>query len=84
MKSCQKTEITRSSHAINFRRISYFLLTMYFASNSEKINVIIRTRNSFSREYHCIIGMHIKITDIFVLVQEFNLKFVEVGMIANF
>ena len=57
---------------------------MHFASNSEKINFIIRTRNSFSREYHCIIGMHIKITDIFVLVQEFNLQTVELSMIAYF
>ena len=57
---------------------------MHFASNPEKINFIIRTRNSFSREYHCIIGMHIKITDIFVLVQEFNLKTVKVSMIAYF
>ena len=57
---------------------------MHFASNPEKIYFIIRTRNSFSREYHCIIGMHIKITDIFVLVQEFNLKTVKVSMIAYF
>ena len=62
----------------------YLLLIMYFASISEKNNFIIRTRSSFSREYDCIVGMHFKITDIFVLVQEFNLQTVELSMIAYF
>lgn len=48
----------------------YLLLIIYFASISEKNNFIIRTRSSFSRQYDCIIGMHFKITDIFVLAQE--------------
>lgn len=62
----------------------YFLLIMHFASNPERINFIIRTRNSFSREYDCIIGTHSKITGIFVLVQEFNLNIVKISTIVYF